>query len=126
MAHMPRTGNVCVLLVTCILQDIDCDSSIFDINLDWLGVSSMIKCSETLLAGTSAPNLFDATIEVGGNARAVQSVINVTSLDERITIGSWYDDDKLVSLKLGIDFHQSHKTLITSQVSIVPSHLKVL
>ena len=86
----------------------------------------MIKCSETLLAGTSAPNLFDATIEVGGNARAVQSVINVTSLDGCITIGSWYDDDKLVSLKLGIDFHQSHKTLITSQVSIVPSHLKVL
>jgi len=79
MMHMSGTGKVCVLLVTRILQDTDCDSSIFDINLDRLGVSSIMACSEALLAGTSTPNSFDATIEVSGDARALQSAIDSTS-----------------------------------------------
>jgi len=40
-------------------------------------------------------------------------------------VGSWYGN-KDVSLKLGIDFHRSHKTIQTSQVSEIPANLSKL
>ena len=40
-------------------------------------------------------------------------------------MGSWYGKGD-VALKLGIDFHRSHKTIKTSQVSTIPAKLSTL
>ena len=65
---------------------------------------------------------FDVTIEVSGNPRALQSAIDNTSNNGRIIVGSWYGSTDVI-LRLGIDFHRSHKTIQTSQVSTIPAAL---
>ena len=82
-----------------------------------LGATSALKPNAVALAGP-----FDVSIEVSGNPRALQSAIDNTSNNGRIIIGSWYGNTD-VSLKLGIEFHRSHKTIQTSQVSTIPSNL---
>ena len=95
----------------------------FDTFPDRLASSSQMGASQALLP-QSAPiaGPFDVSIEVSGNPRALQSAIDHTKDGGRVIIGSWYGN-KEVSLRLGIDFHRSHKTLLTSQVSTIPSHL---
>lgn len=86
-----------------------------------LAAASQMGASEALLpGGSNGP--FDVSIEVSGNARALQSAIDNTSNGGRIIVGSWYGN-KDVNLKLGIDFHRSHKTIRTSQVSDIPADL---
>jgi threonine dehydrogenase-like Zn-dependent dehydrogenase len=93
----------------------------FDTIPDRLAASALMGATQALLpGGTSGP--FDVTIEVSGNARALQSAIDSTADGGRIIVGSWYGNTD-VSLKLGMDFHRSHKTLQTSQVSELPASL---
>ena len=68
---------------------------------------------------------FDVAIEVSGNARALQAAIDNTRDGGRIIVGSWYGNSD-IKLKLGIDFHRSHKTIKTSQVSTIPAELTSL
>ena len=82
-----------------------------------LGATSALHPSEVANAGP-----FDVSIEVSGNPRALQSAIDHTSNHGRIVVGSWYGNTD-VALKLGIDFHRSHKTIQTSQVSSIPPTL---
>mmetsp|Transcript_26285 Transcript_26285/g.56686 ORF Transcript_26285/g.56686 Transcript_26285/m.56686 type:complete len:599 (+) Transcript_26285:3-1799(+) len=82
-----------------------------------LGATSALKPDTVALAGP-----FDVSIEVSGNPRALQSAIDHTSNNGRIIVGSWYGNTD-VALKLGIDFHRSHKTIQTSQVSTIPPAL---
>jgi len=79
-----------------------------------LGATSALHPSEASSAGP-----FDVSIEVSGNPRALQSAIDHTSDNGRIIVGSWYGNSD-VALRLGIDFHRSHKTIRTSQVSNIP------
>lgn len=91
-----------------------------------LAASASMGSSQALLPSevpSSGP--FDVAIEVSGNARALQSAIDNTSNHGRLVIGSWYGNAD-VALKLGIDFHRSHKTLITSQVSEIKAELSGL
>ena len=124
------------LLVTAILNmqkgsiDASCGQfgtiTAFDTILDRLaaaasmGASQALHPSEVVRAGP-----FDVSIEVSGNGRALQSAIDHTSDGGRIVVGSWYGNADVV-LKLGIDFHRSHKTLKTSQVSEIPAELRGL
>lgn len=140
-AHVRIGENVAVygqgligLLVTAILSVQSDDSTMvsgkfgtittFDTLPDRLAMSGKMGASQALLpGGTKGP--FDVTIEVSGNARALQSAIDSTSNGGRIIVGSWYGNTD-VSLKLGMDFHRSHKTLQTSQVSEIPASLRGL
>ena len=98
----------------------------FDMIADRLAVSSKMGASQSLIPGKHSEVLqFDVSIEVSGNARALQSAIDNTVNGGRVIVGSWYGN-KDVSLKLGIDFHRSHKTIQTSQVSEIPAHLSQL
>ena len=67
----------------------------------------------------------DVAIEVIGNARALQAAIDNTRNGGRIIVASWYGNSD-IKLKLGIDFHRSHKTIKTSQVSTIPGELTSL
>jgi len=94
---------------------------------DRLAMSSRMGASQSLLPNslpttgtTTTIPFFDVAIEVSGNPRALQSAIDATRSSGRIVIASWYGDTTPVSLKLGIDFHRSRKTLLTSQVSTIP------
>jgi threonine dehydrogenase-like Zn-dependent dehydrogenase len=91
----------------------------FDTLADRLAASSEMGASQALLPGGSQES-FDVSIEVSGNFRALQSAIDQTSNGGRVIVGSWYGN-KDVSLKLGIDFHRSHKIIQTSQVSEIPA-----
>ena len=73
----------------------------------------------------AAAGPFDVSIEVSGNSRALQSAIDNTRDGGRVIIGSWYGNSD-IKLKLGIDFHRSHKTIKTSQVSSIPGELSSL
>jgi len=98
-----------------------CSVTAFDALDDRLDMSSNMGATSALkppTAGIAGP--FDVSIEVSGNPRALQSAIDNTSNNGRIIIGSWYGAAD-VALKLGIDFHRSHKTIQTSQVSTIPS-----
>lgn len=86
---------------------------------DRLAASAQMGATQALLpGGFSGP--FDVTIEISGNSRALQSAIDSTSDGGRIIVGSWYGNSD-VSLKLGMNFHRSHKSLLTSQVSEIPA-----
>ena len=65
---------------------------------------------------------FDVAIEVSGNPQALQMAIDQTKDFGRVVLASWYGNTP-VELQLGMDFHRSHKTLVTSQVSELPSAL---
>jgi len=98
----------------------------FDMIPDRLAASSKMGASQALIPGKTSQQLqFDVSIEVSGNARALQSAIDNTVNGGRVIVGSWYGN-KDVSLKLGIDFHRSHKTIQTSQVSEIPANLREL
>ena len=98
----------------------------FDMIPDRLAAASKMGASQALVPGReSQGGPFDVSIEVSGNARALQSAIDHTSNGGRVIVGSWYGN-KDVSLKLGIDFHRSHKTIQTSQVSEIPAKLSQL
>ncbi len=85
-----------------------------------MGASQVILPSEVKAAGP-----FDVSIEVSGNTRALQSAIDNTSNGGKIIVGSWYGNSD-ITLRLGIDFHRSHKTIKTSQVSTIPGELSTL
>ena len=101
--------------------------TVFDTLPDRLAAASQMGASQALLPGDAKGRLlsFDVSIEVSGNGRALQSAIDQTLNGGRIIVGSWYGNTP-VELKLGIDFHRSHKTIQTSQVSELPAHVKGL
>lgn len=139
-AHIRLGENVAVygqgllgLLVTSILSmqslslfsPANCFSSVtaFDTFEDRLSLSSSLGATSALKPNAAAlAGPFDVSIEVSGNPRALQSAIDHTSNNGRIIVGSWYGDAD-IALKLGIEFHRSHKMIRTSQVSAVPPTL---
>jgi threonine dehydrogenase-like Zn-dependent dehydrogenase len=139
-AHVRLGENVAVygqgligLLVTALLcsNRVDFPASsafgaitVFDMIPVRLAMASKMGASQALFpGGYNGP--FDVSIEVSGNAQALQSAIDHTLDGGRIVVGSWYGNAD-VSLKLGIDFHRSHKTIQTSQVSDIPATLSRL
>jgi threonine dehydrogenase-like Zn-dependent dehydrogenase len=89
-----------------------------------LALSSLLGSQQAVLpTEVAACEAFDLAIEASGNYRALQSAIDCTRNGGRIIIASWYGNED-VSLKLGIDFHRSHKTIRTSQVSDLPAELR--
>jgi threonine dehydrogenase-like Zn-dependent dehydrogenase len=91
-----------------------------------LAMSAAMGSSQALLPPqVQASGPFDVTIEVSGNARALQSAIDNTSNHGRLVVASWYGNAD-VALKLGIEFHRSHKTIVTSQVSEIKAELSGL
>jgi threonine dehydrogenase-like Zn-dependent dehydrogenase/FMN phosphatase YigB (HAD superfamily) len=116
------------LLVTAILssQSLPGTVTTFDGISERLAASASVGSSQALLpTEAAAAGPFDVSIEVSGNARALQSAIDNTRSGGRIIVGSWYGNAD-VTLKLGIDFHRSHKTIKTSQVSEIPAELTAL
>ena len=98
----------------------------FDTSIDRLLVASAMGADQCLSpSDTLVTGCFDVCIEVSGNPRALQTAVDRTKPGGRIVIASWYGDTP-VRLKLGIDFHRSHKTLISSQVSLIPGHMSAL
>lgn len=85
-----------------------------------MGASQALMPQEVVASGP-----FDVAIEVSGNSRALQAAIDNTRNHGRLIIGSWYGNAD-VSLKLGIEFHRSHKQIITSQVSEIRPELSGL
>ncbi|KAL7540734.1 hypothetical protein ACHAXR_010336 [Thalassiosira sp. AJA248-18] len=136
-AHIRMGENVAVfgqgligLLVTSIISmqsppsisSSGCFSSVtaFDTENDRLRVASSLGATSALAPNAvAAAGPFDVAIEVSGNPRALQSAIDHTSNNGRVIVGSWYGNAD-VALKLGTDFHRSHKTIMTSQVSNIP------
>jgi threonine dehydrogenase-like Zn-dependent dehydrogenase len=89
-----------------------------------LALSALLGSQQAVLpTEVAACNPFDVAIEASGNYRALQSAIDCTRNGGRIIIASWYGNED-VSLKLDIDFHRSHKTMRTSQVSDLPAELR--
>ena len=98
----------------------------FDTISDRLAMSSEMGSTQALMPGDAEDaGPFDVSIEVSGNFRALQSAIDHTRNGGRIIVGSWYGNSDL-TLKLGIEFHRSHKTIKTSQVSTIPAELSTL
>lgn len=135
-AH-PRLGEKIVvygqgligLLVTSLLSSLalDLQSPILttvDTLPERLALSALLGSQQALLPNrVGACGEFDVSIEVSGNYRALQTAIDYTKNGGRVIVASWYGNEN-VSLKLGIDFHRSHKTIKTSQVSELPAELR--
>jgi len=85
-----------------------------------MGASQALMPSEVDISGP-----FDVSIEVSGNSRALQAAIDHTRNHGRVIVGSWYGNAD-VTLKLGMEFHRSHKTIVTSQVSQIRPELSGL
>ena len=100
--------------------------TVFDTLSDRLAMASTMGSNQALLPDQATNTEdFDVCIEVSGNFRALQSAIDNTKTGGRIIIGSWYGDSS-GQLRLGIDFHRSHKVIKTSQVSTIPAELSTL
>lgn len=140
-AHVREGENVAIygqgligLLINAILSKQQMLSSndqfgtltVIDTISDRLAMASAMGATQALLpsdASTGGP--YDVSIEVSGNFRALQSAIDLTRNGGRVIVGSWYGNGD-ITLKLGIDFHRSHKTIKTSQVSTIPAELSML
>jgi threonine dehydrogenase-like Zn-dependent dehydrogenase len=97
--------------------------STFDTLPDRLAASAAMGAAQALFPTESSRlGPFDLVIEVSGNSRALQSAIDSIHNGGRIVIGSWYGKDNIL-LKLGIDFHRSHKTIKALQVSEIPAEM---
>lgn len=100
--------------------------TVFDTIGDRLAMASTMGASQALMPSeASEAGPFDVAIEVSGNFRALQSAIDSTRNGGRVIVGSWYGNT-VSPLKLGIDFHRSHKTIKTSQVSNISAELSTL
>lgn len=98
----------------------------FDMIPNRLAAASYMGASQALVPNRNPPVFScDVSIEVSGNARALQSAIDNTCDGGKIIIASYYGN-RDVSLKLGIDFHRSHKSIQSSQVSEIPAKLSRL
>jgi len=64
----------------------------------------------------------DTSIEVSGNMKGLQFAVDNTAFGGTVLIGSWYGNTP-GSLTLGLDFHRSHLTIRSSQVSDIPAQL---
>ena len=140
-AHVRIGENVAVfgqgligLLVNAILNNQQSESTlgtfgtvtVFDTLSDRLAAASVMGAHQALLPSeVVSAGPFDVSIEVSGNSRALQAAIDNTLNGGRVIVGSWYGNAD-ISLKLGIDFHRSHKVIKTSQVSEIPAELKTL
>lgn len=62
----------------------------------------------------------DLTYELSGNPAALNLAIDLTGVEGRIVIGSWYGE-KRAAIDLGGKFHRSRLRLISSQVSTLAS-----
>lgn len=78
-----------------------------------LGASAVAHPSD--LAKPGAP-VIDVSIEVSGNARALQASLDSTAKGGRVVLGSWYGESA-AQLRLGLAFHRSHLSLKCSQVA---------
>ncbi len=100
--------------------------TVFDTISDRLAMASAMGASQALMPiDALAAGPYDVSIEVSGNFRALQSAIDFTRNGGRVIVGSWYGNTD-INLKLGIDFHRSHKTIKTSQVSDIPAELSTM
>jgi threonine dehydrogenase-like Zn-dependent dehydrogenase len=89
-----------------------------------LALSALLGSQQAILpAQVSACEKFDVAIEASANPRALQSAIDHTRNGGRVIVASWYGN-KPLEISLGIEFHRSHKTIVTSQVSELPAHLR--
>jgi NADPH:quinone reductase-like Zn-dependent oxidoreductase/FMN phosphatase YigB (HAD superfamily) len=114
------------LLVTAILSQMIQSPLIFttvDSLPKRLAVSALMGSLQAIAPShVAATGPFDIAIEVSGNGKALQSAIDSVCNGGKVVIASWYGSST-VELELGIDFHRSHKTLVTSQVSEIPAEL---
>ncbi len=75
--------------------------------------------AEDLISQTGwGPKKADLTFEVSGDPMALQYALDVTGLEGRIVVGSWYGS-KGVELHLGEVFHRNRIKIISSQVSSI-------
>ena len=74
----------------------------------------------TLLTSDGAFLGADLLFELTGEPAALNAVISLAGYESRVVIGSWYGS-KTAELKLGDSFHRNHISLISSQVSRLPS-----
>mmetsp|Transcript_18991 Transcript_18991/g.52022 ORF Transcript_18991/g.52022 Transcript_18991/m.52022 type:complete len:277 (+) Transcript_18991:808-1638(+) len=136
-AHLRFGENVAVfgqgligLLVTAVLQRAGSNSptpggmlTTVDAIPSRLAASVAMGASQALFPTfVNKAGPFDVSIEVSGNHKALQAAIDNTVDHGRVILASWYGNQK-VDLKLGMDFHRSHKTLVVSQVSEIPPQL---
>lgn len=91
------------------------EASIFDINPDkgkWFSPGDFIQDKKQL----EKAGPFDICIEASGSPAGLQTCLDHSEMEGRITVASWYGE-KEVSLKLGDSFHWKRLRLISSQVS---------
>lgn len=72
----------------------------------------------------STPFEADVAIDVSGSGSGLQAAIDVTRDYGRVVIGSWFGSKEVILPRLGGRFHRSHITLIASQVSELPVHIR--
>lgn len=117
------------LLVTAILSRTFGPDKVFAVEMNpdraaasrRIGAGSVIHPT-ALKKGNSALQDIDLSIEVSGNARALQAAIDNTASNGRLILGSWYGS-KAAELTLGLDFHRSALSIKCSQVSKIPAAL---
>ena len=67
-------------------------------------------------------NSFDVVFNASGNARGLQSAIDAAGYEGRIVELTWHGDHPF-DLAFNTHFHRLRKTIISSQVGTIPSHL---
>jgi len=81
------------------------------------------QCSKVQYADPAVKsNGFDVLIETSGSAAGLAKAVCLAKRGGRIVVGSWYGEDG-VMLPLGLRFHRSELTVVSSQVSRVSAAL---
>lgn len=68
----------------------------------------------------AAPPTADIAFHTSATAAGLQAALDAVGMEGRILEMSWYGD-RPVELRLGLDFHQGRKRILSSQVSQIPA-----
>ena len=85
----------------------------------WLREFGVVSCCQE-----EVEPLFDAAIEVSGHPKGLQKAIDLCGSGGRVVLGSWFGEQPLPALHLGLRFHRSGIKLQASQVSNIPPEFR--
>ena len=104
-------------LQRCLVNALDVNMDRLDVAMEYfhlLGVGDMVAAASP----SDAPTVddLDVVVEVSGSHSGLQQALDMVGTGGRVVIGSWYGETPS-PVRLGLKFHRSGVTTISSQAS---------
>ncbi|MEL6257208.1 MAG: zinc-binding alcohol dehydrogenase, partial [Bacteroidota bacterium] len=111
-------GAIGSLLATTLKLQYDLEFEVWDLD-DW----KQMKIQAMGLKLWNNKGNFDCVFHTTASQQGLQQAIDVCGIEGKVVELSWYGNKK-IQLNLGDSFHYGRKSIISSQVSLIPGHMQ--